>query len=88
MPYVDPETRSALDAGTPPSSAGELNYVITRLVDDYLARQGGIRYARLNEVVGVLECAKLELYRRVAGPYEDGKLAESGDVYHPLHVDR
>jgi hypothetical protein len=35
----------------------------------------------VNEAIGVLECAKLELYRRVAAPYEDEKIAESGDVY-------
>jgi len=31
--------------------------------------------------VGVLECAKLELYRRIAAPYEDEKIVETGDVY-------
>jgi len=31
--------------------------------------------------VGVLECAKMELYRRVAAPYEDKKKEENGDVY-------
>jgi hypothetical protein len=86
MPYVDRETRHALDAGAAPETAGALNYVITRLIDDYLARQGGVRYTRLNEAIGVLECAKLELYRRLAAPYEDGKCAESGDVYRPEHV--
>jgi len=43
--------------------------------------EGRVRYAHLNEVVGVLECAKLELYRRVVAPYEDQKMTESGDVY-------
>ena len=28
-----------------------------------------------------MECAKLELYRRVAAPYEDLKISEAGDVY-------
>ena len=31
--------------------------------------------------MGALECAKLELYRRVAAPYEDVKIMENGDVY-------
>ena len=81
MPYITAEARTRLARGGKPETAGELNYSITRLVDDYLARKGGIRYAHLNEVVGVLECAKLELYRRVAAPYEDKKLAETGEVY-------
>lgn len=81
MPYITPADRERLEGGGLPETAGELNYAITRLVDDYLARKGGIRYAHLNEVVGVLECAKLELYRRLAAPYEDRKIEESGDVY-------
>lgn len=85
MPYIRPEDRSRLDAGEAPTSAGELNYVVTRAVDAYLSRSatldGRTRYAHLNEAIGVLECAKLELYRRVAAPYEDQKCHEAGDVY-------
>jgi hypothetical protein len=88
MPYIDQDARRRMDAGETPASAGELNYAVTRLVDAYLARAaadaGRVRYAHLNEAVGVLECAKLELYRRVAAPYEDEKIAESGDVYTVL----
>ena len=61
-------------------TAGELNYLLTLMVTDYIERMGK-NYATLNEVVGVLECAKLELYRRVAAPYEDQKCDENGDVY-------
>lgn len=81
MPYIDQSARDRLASGGSPKTAGELNYVLTRLVDDYLRARGPLRYAHLNEVVGVLECAKLELYRRLAGPYEDRKRAEAGDVY-------
>ena len=84
MPYITQDRRSALAAGEPPQNAGELNYLVTRLVDSYLVNQGGIRYARINEVIGVLECAKLEAYRRIAAPYEDTKIGESGDVYDSL----
>ena len=84
MPYIPGDDRQRIDSGGAPETPGELNYAISRLVDDYVARKGGVRYAHLNEVVGVLECAKLELYRRVAAPYEDLKRAESGDVYEVL----
>ena len=84
MPYIEAEARERVDAGGAPESAGELNYAITRLVDAYLVARGGLRYAHLNEVVGALECAKLELYRRLAGPYEDAKRRETGDVYRSL----
>ena len=81
MPYIDADARSRLDGGGSPRTPGELNYALTRLVDDYLAEKGGLRYRHLNEVVGVMECAKLELYRRLAAPYEDRKIEEAGDVY-------
>lgn len=81
MPYIESDARERIDNGGEPETPGELNYAVTRLVDGYLARKGGIRYAHLNEIVGVLECAKLELYRRLAAPYEDRKREEAGDVY-------
>ena len=88
MPYVKQEDRIRLKpltdaiAGTEIKSEGELNYLITMLCKRY----GGCpapSYKVVNAVVGVLECAKLEYYRRLAVPYEDGKIAENGDVYRP-----
>ena len=84
MPYIEPQARERIDRGGAPTTPGELNYAITRLVDAYLIAKGGIRYAHLNEVMGTLECAKLELYRRLAAPYEDEKRREAGDVYLSL----
>ena len=81
MPYIDREARERIGRGDPPQNAGELNYALTRLVDDFLSRKGELRYAHLNEAMGALECAKLEVYRRLAAPYEDKKKEESGDVY-------
>ena len=59
---------------------GELNYAITELALFYLKRKG-VSYTNMNEVIGVLECAKLEFYRRATAPYEDKKVEENGDVY-------
>jgi hypothetical protein len=81
MPYIKIERRDAILSGAEPQDAGELNFAITTMVDKYVQNKGDLRYAHLNEAVGALECAKLELYRRVAGPYEDEKIKESGDVY-------
>ena len=81
MPYIDVDARKRIDSGGAPETTGELNYAFTRLIDDFLSYRGGIRYNHLNEAIGALECAKLELYRRLAGPYEDQKLAITGDVY-------
>jgi uncharacterized protein DUF6899 len=83
MPYIENSRRPALEPSGRPQSAGELNYAVTRLVDRYLSEKG-LRYQHINEVIGVLECAKLELYRRIASPYEDKKKEEEGDVYRCL----
>ena len=85
MPYITPTARERLDTAIDTLAAlinlddraGELNYSITRLL---LAVQGDARYRDLNELIGALECAKLELYRRKAAPYEDKKIAENGDL--------
>lgn len=85
MPYVRPEVRQSLDKGTPPRTAGELNYVITRAIQDYLGVSLPVslqpNYSDYNEAIGVLECAKLELYRRLIAVYENKKIADNGDVY-------
>jgi len=65
------------DGGT----AGRLNYVISSMVGAILKNDRLLSYTRLNELIGVLECAKMELYRRVAAPYEDDKSRLNGDVY-------
>ena len=60
------------------NDSGQLNYAITRLVHLYLTEE--YNYSRLNETIGVLECAKLELYRRVVAVYEESKIEQNGDV--------
>ena len=79
MPYIKKEDRNhaMLIPGTP----GELNFVITTVLDRYLRDNGGLSYGTINDCVGALECAKLELYRRLAAPYEEIKRAQNGDVY-------
>ena len=84
MPYIPKDRRHAIDAGEAPKNAGELNYLISKTVDTYLGQKEQLRYTFLNEVIGVLECAKLEVYRRIVSPYEDNKIKESGDVYTVL----
>jgi len=64
------------------TKSGELNYLITKIIQSYLTNvYTYIGYTQMNEVVGVLECAKQEFYRRVASPYEDEKMKQNGDVY-------
>ena len=93
MPYIKQEDRDRLEAdsydndfafGKPlklpnPKTAGELNYVLTKLCHNYFASTGQ-NYQAFNDIIGALEGCKLELYRRKVAPYEDVKILENGDV--------
>lgn len=57
---------------------GSVNFVISSILESIYNREG---YDGINRAVGVLECAKLEFYRKVAAPYEDQKEFENGEVY-------
>lgn len=85
MPYISQQRRAQLGTAMEYSaidtidSPGELNYLITMFVKDYLGDKPN--YERFNAAIGALESAKLELYRRLISPYEDRKIKENGDVY-------
>lgn len=90
MPYIQHQNRSDLNQHLEPllkvlvareNNEGDLNYSISFLLDA-LARSKPC-YATVNRLVGALECAKIEFYRRVAAPYEDAKIIQNGDVYAP-----
>lgn len=86
MPYIKQQAREfiasekSLDCPTSTEHPGNLNYVITLFLKEY-ASVHGHNYRTYNEIVGVLECAKLEFYRRAVAAYEDTKIEENGDVY-------
>ncbi len=84
MPYITDKRRRELAGDVSACerivNPGELNYIITLLVRDYVDRKG-LSYQHINDVLGALEGAKLEFYRRVAAPYENEKLQANGDVY-------
>jgi hypothetical protein len=54
--------------------------MVTRLINDYMLSQP-FNYQVINDIIGALEGAKMEFYRRVVIPYEDRKIIENGDVY-------
>jgi hypothetical protein len=86
MPYIKDADRWKLDSqvegGLWPSAdtPGELNYIFTVIALDYFEYHGG-NYQAINDILGALEGAKLEFYRRKAADYEDTKIKENGDVY-------
>jgi len=81
MPYI----KSIIDrtdlvlGNRNPKNPGELNFVLTTIIHNYI-KEEGLKYTTLNEAIGVLECAKLELYRMVVSEYENKKRLENGAI--------
>lgn len=60
------------------ASAGERNYVISSIIWGLF--ENNKNYNEANELMGVLECVKMEFYRRRIAAYEDIKIKQNGDV--------
>jgi len=96
MPYINKDKRHVLDDAIENlhhnlaelqldypednNHEGNLNYIITRLLMLSYGDSESTRYSNINSAIGVLECAKLEMYRKVAAPYEEQKEYENGSV--------
>ena len=99
MPYIKKELREEIDAeinilvyrlknlieDNSSIRAGTLNYTITKLIDGLYGPLEKAGYKDYNEAIGMLECCKLEFYRKAAAPYEDLKLRENGAVLDIIH---
>ncbi len=91
MPYIKKEKRRIIAEGTNLQNdligaasklldtEGDLNYFITKLCFNFLYKKGEC-YATYNTLIGVLECAKLEFYRKKVAFYEDKKEQENGPI--------
>jgi hypothetical protein len=85
MPYIKEIDRKRLSTlvadinHTGILSAGEIQYIIAVLIKKFLGKE--YRYQDLNDVMGALDGAGKEFYRRKVAPYEDKKIKENGDVY-------
>jgi len=79
MPYILKQDRNR-DTKAHPKNPGQLNWIISEAVAYYI-KGHGLNYQTINDVVGALECAKQEFYRRLAVPYENRKIIDNGDVY-------
>jgi len=99
MPYIPQEKREVLDpvidnlvtalrglqSDDPADNIqGNMNYIVTRLLDKLY----NASYQEINNGVGMMMCATLEYYRRIAAPYEDQKSYENGDVYEHTQAPR
>jgi len=79
MPYVKDETRNYLKTHKA-IFPGELAFKLAQVIQEYKEKDIEC-YAMHNEIVGALECLKLEYARRFLYPYEDKKREENGDVW-------
>jgi hypothetical protein len=89
MPYIPKENREKVEKvlesfkellSSSSLGPGDMNYIITSMFDSYIKE---LNYSNINQAIGIIECVKLEFYRRIASIYEDVKLEENGDVYKP-----
>ena len=93
MPYIPQDDRPtydglidqlavALAAQAPDRRKGHANYVLTRILRKAwgVDAPSGESYSNYADVIGTLESAKLELYRRWVAAYEDTAIAKNGDV--------
>ncbi|MEE8155585.1 MAG: hypothetical protein V3T53_11590 [Phycisphaerales bacterium] len=93
MPYIPQEDRTAYDpliwplaealqAQQADRRKGHANYVITQI----LRKAWGVdcaeneSYSNYADIIGTLECAKQELYRRWVADYEDKAIIKNGDL--------
>ena len=79
MPYIPENERQAIADGCTPVTAGQLNYKIHLLLEEYL-ETNGVNYQTCNDVMGALQGVQQEFYRRKVADYEDQKIAENGDI--------
>ena len=85
MPYIIKEARKRFETiidevqSDCPENAGELNYLITCILHKYVQEHGEC-YQIYNDIMGVLEGSKLEIYRRAITEYEEYKRILNGDV--------
>ena len=80
MPYLPEDRRLRLRTGAKLGKPGDLEYLITVQLVEYLRGQG-LSHQTIAEIRGVLSGALSEFNRRVAFPYEDKKIRENGDAY-------
>ena len=92
MPYVRQEDRTehlvdaAVTGAGEAVGVGQLTYLLVATCAEYMIRNSPFSYALFAEVIAALECAKLELYRRIGTPYEERKKQENGDVGAIAHL--
>ena len=93
MPYIEKQARKKYDKhiislirgvidwedGHAALGSGQMNYIISKLISIYLESMPE-SYVRYEQMIGLLESTKLELYRTKVSPYEDKAKRKNGIV--------
>lgn len=79
MPYIPKSEKNRVDEDNLITNAGQFNYALNQVISIYI-EQNKLNYQTMNDIIGAMECAKMELYRRMVAPYEDKKILQNGDV--------
>ncbi len=57
---------------------GIMNYTISKLIQEVYGDK--LNYFQYSEIIGLLDCCKMEFYRAQVAPYEELKRKENGNV--------
>lgn len=84
MPYInqrdrdffEPSLDEIVDSIQDPGDVCFCIYYILQKV----CKKDSTRFKTISSLIGEVECAKMEFYRRIVAPYEDIKINENGDV--------
>lgn len=87
MPYIPQSEKIKVDQDKSITNAGQFNYALNQVISAYID-QNKFNYQTCNDIIGAMECAKMELYRRLVAPYEDKKILQNGDVKPFLSIEQ
>lgn len=80
MPYLESKDRKRLLKTLEPKSKGELNYLITVLMVNYIDRVG-LNYQNASDAMAAATDAAAEFKDKVLQPYENLKMIQNGGIY-------
>lgn len=89
MPYIKEKDReqydwvveALADMLTASGVAGNLNYVLFKLIVEMRKREECLSYQQISRFLAELNECSHEIRRRILQPYEDEKIYGNGDVY-------
>jgi hypothetical protein len=63
---------------------GNMNYIFFTIIKRYLAFKG-LRYFRLQNIIGTIKCVENEIINRILNFYENSAMSQNGDI-EPINL--